>query len=75
MNISKKRSTIAKAERSQAKASKDMAEQKKSIKSNRQANCCYGKHAIVDSSPELPFFESRPNFETDTYYCGCYGFD
>lgn len=41
----------------------------------RKANCSYGKHAIVDSSPDLAFFEHRADRETDIYYCGCYGFN
>jgi hypothetical protein len=42
--------------------------------SNRKATCgdC-GK--VVDSSLGLVFFEHRPKRETDTYYCGCCGWD
>lgn len=27
------------------------------------------------SDPSLPFFEARPDKETDSYYCGCWGWD
>ena len=27
------------------------------------------------SDKNLPFFKSRPNMETDSYYDGCYGWD
>jgi hypothetical protein len=27
------------------------------------------------SSWKLPFFEHRPDRETDSYYCGCWGFE
>lgn len=29
----------------------------------------------TQSSTNLPFFEYRPNLDTDTYYCGCWGWD
>ncbi len=29
----------------------------------------------VPSSWDLPFFSYRPERETDTYYCGCWGWD
>ena len=29
----------------------------------------------TDSRLELPFFEYRPDKETDMYYCGCFGWD
>jgi hypothetical protein len=46
----------------------------------RQACCGYSRsgeniHAIVPSSKELAFFESKPDQEYDTYYCGCLGWD
>lgn len=40
----------------------------------RFASCVYcGKRE--ESSEKLPFFKERPNCETDSYYCGCYGWD
>lgn len=41
----------------------------------RKAHCCYGEHAIVDSSWELPFFEYNPNCKHDSFYCGCFGWN
>ena len=41
----------------------------------RRAHCAYGNHAIVDSSPNLAFFEYKPDREMDEYYCGCHGWD
>lgn len=41
----------------------------------RKACCAYGKHAIVDSTPNLAFFEHKPDKEMDEYYCGCHGWD
>lgn len=41
----------------------------------RVATCCYGNHAEVDSDYDLPFFQYRPGRSTDTYYCGCEGWD
>jgi hypothetical protein len=29
----------------------------------------------VPSSPNLPFFQHRPDQEEDLYYCGCFGWD
>ena len=41
-----------------------------------------GRHAVcemcgrrVDSQWSLPFFEYRPGKNTDTYYCGCGGWN
>ncbi len=31
--------------------------------------------SIVPSSTDLPFFEYRPNFEFDKFYCGCQSWD
>lgn len=31
--------------------------------------------SLTDSKTSLPFFEYRPNLQTDSYYCGCYGWD
>lgn len=40
----------------------------------RKAKCCYcGKER--ESSPELPFFEYKPDKEYDKFYCGCWGWD
>lgn len=47
----------------------------KSNTAKRRANCCYGKHKFVLSDESLPFFEKRPEKATDTYYCGCYGWN
>lgn len=49
--------------------------------SGRKARCSYrtgrdGKPCkIVDSHPNLAFFEAKPDDEMDRYYCGCYGWD
>ena len=32
-------------------------------------------HAVAPSSPNLPFFEHRPNEPMDRYYCGCFGWE
>lgn len=32
-------------------------------------------HSVAPSSPNLPFFEHKPNDPMDRYYCGCYGWD
>jgi len=42
---------------------------------NRKAKCSYGCGAETASSLALPFFAYHPNSETDSYYCGCYGWD
>lgn len=34
-----------------------------------------GDSKPVASSWTLPFFEYRPERETDSYYCGCWGWD
>lgn len=40
----------------------------------RKAKCGYcGK--LTDSKTSLPFFEYRPDMDTDSYYCGCMGWD
>ena len=39
----------------------------------RMATC--GGSRPVPSSPSLAFFVSRPNRETDEYYCGCAGWN
>ena len=40
----------------------------------RKARCNYCGE-IVDSKASLPFFEYRPDMDTDSYYCGCWGWD
>jgi hypothetical protein len=40
-----------------------------------QGKFANGFHGIVPSSPELPFFEHRPQEQYDLYYCGCFGWD
>lgn len=40
----------------------------------RKARCKYCGE-IVDSKASLPFFEYRPDMETDSYYCGCRGWN
>lgn len=42
--------------------------------SGRMATCAYCKNTR-ESSTSLAFFEHRPTRKTDTYYCGCYGWD
>ena len=39
----------------------------------RKASCACGY--TTDSSSGLAFFESRPDSETDRFYCGCHGWD
>ena len=40
----------------------------------RKARCGFcGK--LTDSKISLPFFEYRPDMDTDSYYCGCWGWD
>jgi len=43
--------------------------------STRQAKCSYGMHAIRTSNMHLAFFEHRPQYEYDEYYCGCHGWE
>lgn len=40
----------------------------------RNARCSWCSH-ITKSRWTLPFFEYRPDKETDSYYCGCGGWD
>lgn len=40
----------------------------------RKAVCQYCG-AEVDSNWDLPFFKYRPDRDTDSYYCGCMGWD
>lgn len=40
----------------------------------RKATCFYCRRE-QPSNTDLPFFEHRPDRETDAYYCGCYGWD
>lgn len=41
----------------------------------RQAVCCYSGHRPTDSRFTLAYFAYQPEKETDSYYCGCYGWD
>lgn len=41
---------------------------------DRKATCPYCK-TEVPSTTGLAFFEHRPDKPTDSYYCGCRGFD
>jgi hypothetical protein len=41
---------------------------------DRKASCIYCKRLVV-SNTDLPFFEHRPLLETDSYYCGCKGWN
>ena len=44
----------------------------------RTAECTQCKNRPSNTSPSkfsLPFFEHRPNYDTDRYYCGCWGWD
>jgi hypothetical protein len=38
----------------------------------RRGNPC---QCTVPSSPDLAFFEHKPNLAHDKYYCGCWGWD
>ena len=40
----------------------------------RKARCLYCG-SLKDSSPDLPFFEYRPDRKFDGYYCGCKGWN
>ena len=42
--------------------------------SGRKAKCPDCKK-IVDSNYNLAFFEYRPEYNYDSYYCGCRGWD
>lgn len=44
---------------------------------NRKAICgqCRKDHTITPSTPSLPFFREEPDFQFDSYYCGCRGWD
>ena len=53
-----------------------------SLLEGRMAECCYSHgrdgrpcKKKVPSSYSLPFFEHRPDKETDQWYCGCWGWD
>lgn len=52
----------------------EVAEQEPDL-TGRIAKCNYGCGSQSASSLRLPFFEHKPNLETDRYYCGCYGWD
>jgi hypothetical protein len=50
----------------------------------RMAKCAYRRmrnkqphpdNLTVPSSPDLAFFEHKPDAEFDVYYCGCWGWD
>lgn len=41
--------------------------------SERMAQCSCGKAA--PSSPQLAFFKHEPTRKTDSYYCGCWGWN
>ena len=41
---------------------------------DRRARCSYCK-GECDSSLDLPFFEHRPSYPFDDYYCGCKGWN
>nr|BDD45027.1 hypothetical protein 16 [Bacillaceae bacterium] len=40
----------------------------------RVAQCCYCSNE-TKSDFNLPFFEYKPTWKVDKYYCGCYGWD
>lgn len=49
-------------------------------KSNIRKSTHYGEYgkdgrSFAPSSPDLPFFEHKPDRDTDRYYCGCFGWD
>lgn len=41
----------------------------------REAVCQYGDHARMPSAITLAYFAHRPDQPTDSFYCGCYGWD
>lgn len=43
--------------------------------SKRTAKCVYCKKTTPSDSDFRPFFEYRPNCESDSYYCGCRGWE
>ena len=43
--------------------------------SGRQATCTTCRRAPVPSSASLAFFSYLPDWEFDSYYCGCRGWD
>ncbi len=51
----------------------DVSNEKPNLE-NRKAKCkMCGKE--VESDYSLPFFESKPDKDYDSYYCGCGGWD
>ena len=50
-----------------------VAEQQPSL-DGRMSECWYC-HKAMPSSLGLAFFEYRPGYEVDSYYCGCRGWD
>ena len=37
--------------------------------------CCVYGGDNIPSDPDTPFFRRTPNLETDSYYCGCNGWE
>ena len=54
------------------KGAEEVAPERPSLE-GRRAKCACGKG--TESDYNLPFFEHRPLWETDAYYCGCDGWD
>ena len=43
--------------------------------SGRKSKCRYCSKMDVDSSFKLPYFNHRTDQDTDTFYCGCAGWN
>lgn len=52
----------------------DVAEYNLELIKKRTAKCEYCKKK-VESNLDLPFFEYKPEYDFDSYYCGCRGWD
>ena len=42
---------------------------------DRMMNCAYHREPQIPTNPQAAFFEHRPDRDTDSYYCGCKGWD
>lgn len=51
----------------------EIAEEKPNIKGRMAV--CWDCGRTVPSNENLPFFKYKPNSESDSYYCGCCGWD
>jgi len=52
----------------------EIAEYNLNMLKKRKAKCDYCKNK-KQSALDLPFFEYKPEFDFDSYYCGCRGWD